>query len=98
MCKVILLKNFWNVFMHSHRLADRSSFLLYSPQVVKETLLCHAIIGRAGGKELIMKVAITCEFIAPLMQFSSDRLEFCVEKVRLVIIISKHSNYRLQYC
>ena len=52
-----------------------------SPQVVKERLLCHAIIGRAGGKELIMRVPVSCEFITPLLQFSADTVSFRVDKV-----------------
>ncbi len=52
--------------------------------MVKEKLCCHAIIGRAGGKELIMRVALSCEFIKPLLEFSSDQLQFRVDKVRNV--------------
>lgn len=55
--------------------------LLCRPQVVKERLLCHAIIGRAGGKELIMRVNVNCEFISPLLEFSSDLVFFRVDKV-----------------
>jgi len=51
------------------------------PRLVKERMLCYAIIGRAGGKELIMKVQINCEFISPLLQFSADGLQFRVDKV-----------------
>ena len=44
-------------------------------------MLCYAIIGRAGGKELIMKVNVNCEFICPLLEFSSDNVFFRVDKV-----------------
>ena len=59
----------------------RINFFFSRPQVVKERMLCHAIIGRAGGKELIMKVAVNCEFIAPLLEFSMDNVFFRVDKV-----------------
>ena len=49
---------------------------------MKERLLCHAIIGKTGGKELIMRVALSCEFITPLLDFSSDTINFRVDKVR----------------
>ncbi|XP_066494024.1 hydrocephalus-inducing protein-like [Tiliqua scincoides] len=48
--------------------------------VVKERLLCHAIIGKQSGKELIMKVDVICEFIAPVLQISSKEITFQVEK------------------
>lgn len=43
-------------------------------------MLCHAIIGRRGGKELILKSNIICEFIAPLVKFSADSVEFRIDK------------------
>ena len=48
---------------------------------MKETLLCHAIIGRSGGRELVKKVRIVCEFIDPLLQFSTESICFTVHKV-----------------
>ncbi|NWX91311.1 HYDIN protein, partial [Nothoprocta pentlandii] len=52
-----------------------------TPQVVKERLLCHAIIGsKAGRKQRIMQADITCEFIAPVLQISSREITFRVEK------------------
>ncbi|CAH1779299.1 unnamed protein product [Owenia fusiformis] len=51
------------------------------PQTVKERMLCHAIIGRAGGKELIKKVDISVEFISPLVEFSTKNLFFRVDKL-----------------
>ncbi|KAF7242755.1 hypothetical protein EYD10_10907 [Varanus komodoensis] len=50
------------------------------PKVVKERLVCHAIIGKQSGKECIMKVDVTCEFIAPVLQISSRKITFCVQK------------------
>lgn len=54
-------------------------------QVVTERLLCHAIIGNKAGKAQIMQVDVTCEFVAPVLQFSSREITFRVEKVSLWI-------------
>ncbi|XP_054055083.1 hydrocephalus-inducing protein homolog isoform X14 [Rissa tridactyla] len=51
-----------------------------TPQVVKERLLCHAIVGSKVGKVLIMQVDVTCEFVAPVLQMSSREITFRVEK------------------
>ncbi|XP_065519867.1 hydrocephalus-inducing protein-like, partial [Lathamus discolor] len=51
-----------------------------TPQVVKEKLLCHAIVGKEGVKNLIVQVDVTCEFIAPALQISSREITFWVEK------------------
>ncbi|XP_074007853.1 hydrocephalus-inducing protein homolog [Numenius arquata] len=51
-----------------------------TPQVVKERLLCHAIIGSKAGKTQIMQVDVTCEFVAPVLQMSSREIAFRVEK------------------
>ncbi|NWU95982.1 HYDIN protein, partial [Upupa epops] len=51
-----------------------------TPQVVKERLLCHAIIGNKAGKTQIMQVDVTCEFVAPILQVSSKEIIFRVEK------------------
>ena len=48
---------------------------------MKEKLLCHAIIGRSGGKELAKKVQVICEFVNPLLQFSTLSICFTVSKV-----------------
>ncbi|XP_074644164.1 hydrocephalus-inducing protein homolog [Tubulanus polymorphus] len=50
------------------------------PQSVKERMICHAIIGRSGGKELIKKVDIKVDFITPLLEFSSKQLFFRIDK------------------
>ncbi|NXK09844.1 HYDIN protein, partial [Herpetotheres cachinnans] len=52
-----------------------------TPQVVKERLLCHAIVGSKVGKTRIMQVDVTCEFIAPVLQVSSREITFRVEKL-----------------
>ncbi|NXG68880.1 HYDIN protein, partial [Baryphthengus martii] len=51
-----------------------------TPQVVKERLLCHAIVGSTTGKVKIMQVDVTCQFIAPVLQVSSREITFRVEK------------------
>ena len=56
------------------------------PQQVSERLLCHAIIGRAGGKELINKVQVHCDFIAPLLEFNKELVAFAVHKVRAMSV------------
>ena len=52
-----------------------------SPKFVSERLLCHAILGRQGGKELIMAVDVSTEFISPLLDFSTKSVFFRVDKV-----------------
>ena len=51
-------------------------------QTVKERMICHAIIGNSTGKEKIMKVDVTADFINPLLEFSQREVNFCVMKVR----------------
>lgn len=47
-------------------------------------MFCHAIIGTSTGKERIMKVDISAEFISPLLSFSQREIKFCVMKVSVV--------------
>ncbi|XP_059682609.1 hydrocephalus-inducing protein homolog [Gavia stellata] len=51
-----------------------------TPQVVKERLLCHAMVGSKAGKAQIMQVDVTCEFVVPVVQLSSREVTFRVEK------------------
>ncbi|XP_009996299.1 PREDICTED: hydrocephalus-inducing protein homolog [Chaetura pelagica] len=51
-----------------------------TPQVVRERLLCHSIVGNKGGKVKIMQVDVSCEFVAPVLQISSTDITFRVEK------------------
>ena len=60
---------------------DKTMSYISSPQYVRERLLCHAIIGRQGGKELIMKIDVTTDFISPLLEFSTKSVYFRVDKV-----------------
>lgn len=56
--------------------------MVREPQEVKERILCHSIIGRQGGKELIMKCDVFVEFICPLLEFSNKAMFFRFDKVR----------------
>ena len=60
----------------------------FRPQIVREKMICHSIIGNSIGKEVIMKVNIKAEFISPLLQFSERKINFCVLKVCVVLYIS----------
>ncbi|NXD22968.1 HYDIN protein, partial [Spelaeornis formosus] len=51
-----------------------------TPQVVKERLLCHAMVGKEKAKKQIMQVDVTCKFICPVVQMSSRAITFRVEK------------------
>lgn len=56
------------------------AFLPVSPKQVSEHLLCHAIIGKANGKERIIRAQIRADFISPVLQLSKDRIHFRVDK------------------
>ena len=56
---------------------------------VRETLVCHAIIGKNPMKEKIMEVALSAEFISPLLRFSAEELHFKV----LQVLSRKKSDY-----
>lgn len=49
--------------------------------MVKEKLVCYAVIGMQKAKSLVMNVNIICEFIAPLIQLSAKQLIYRLEKV-----------------
>jgi hypothetical protein len=49
------------------------------PQLVEEHLTCFSIIGKTSGKDRIMKFKIRCEFIAPLVSFSTRDIIFRCE-------------------
>ena len=53
----------------------------FSPQKVKERMICQSIIGNSTGKEKIMLVDVLGEFIQPLLEFSDDCLQFTVVRV-----------------
>ncbi|XP_045149859.1 hydrocephalus-inducing protein homolog [Echinops telfairi] len=62
-----------------------------TPRVVKEKLVCHAIIGAQRGKNLVMIVNVICEFIAPLIQLSTKELIYRLEKKPNTVL---ESNYQ----
>ena len=47
---------------------------------MKETLVCHAIIGKNLSKERIMQVPIRCQFITPLIKTSRQNIHFQLDK------------------
>ncbi|XP_036605974.1 hydrocephalus-inducing protein homolog [Trichosurus vulpecula] len=51
-----------------------------TPKVVKERLVCYAIIGGNIRKTQIMTVNIICEFIAPIIQLSTKQIIYHLEK------------------
>jgi hypothetical protein len=51
------------------------------PQVVEEKFVCQSIIGRTSGKDQIMKFKVKCEFIAPIVSFSTKEVVFRCEHV-----------------
>ncbi|XP_004431871.1 PREDICTED: hydrocephalus-inducing protein homolog [Ceratotherium simum simum] len=57
-----------------------------TPRIVKEQLVCHAIIGAQKGRSLLMTVNIICEFIAPLLQLSTKQLIYRLEKKLNIIL------------
>ncbi|XP_064015890.1 LOW QUALITY PROTEIN: hydrocephalus-inducing protein homolog [Pogoniulus pusillus] len=51
-----------------------------TPQVVREQLLCQAVVGREARKTQVMQVDISCQFIDPALQVSPTAVTFQVEK------------------
>ncbi|RNA17170.1 hydrocephalus-inducing -like protein [Brachionus plicatilis] len=41
------------------------------PQLVKEYFVCNSIIGKTSEEDRIMRFKIRCEFVAPLVSFST---------------------------
>ncbi|GAA6080496.1 hydrocephalus-inducing protein homolog isoform X1, partial [Tachysurus ichikawai] len=56
-------------------------------KVVRERMVCHAFVGNQNGKECIMTVHITCQFIAPILNISPQQQQFCVEKVCMLKLV-----------
>ena len=52
------------------------------PQLIEEILTCNSIIGKTSGKDRIMKFRLKCEFIAPLVSFSTKKITFRCEHVK----------------
>ncbi|KAK2848119.1 hypothetical protein Q7C36_009801 [Tachysurus vachellii] len=67
-----------------------------TPKVVRERMICHAFVGNQNGKERIMTVDITCQFIAPILNISPQQLNFCVEKVPGMPLVPLYENLYLK--
>ncbi|XP_076588631.1 hydrocephalus-inducing protein homolog [Chaetodon auriga] len=52
-----------------------------SPRVVRERLMCHAIVGHQSSYEHIMSVDVTCHFVATTLSISPKQLNFYIKKV-----------------
>ncbi|XP_073785286.1 hydrocephalus-inducing protein homolog isoform X1 [Danio rerio] len=50
------------------------------PRVVTEKLVCYAVIGRQYVRECIITADVTCQFVSPAVEISSQQLNFYVEK------------------
>lgn len=71
--------------MISHKQIKLNKTILFDrPKTVKERMLCHAIIGKASGKEKVMKTDISIVFISPLLDFSTKQVMFRVDKVKII--------------
>ncbi|XP_073420456.1 hydrocephalus-inducing protein homolog [Dendrobates tinctorius] len=66
-----------------------------TPKMVKERLVGQAIIGKQSGKEKILVADVICEFIAPVLHLSKQRLHFYVEKVRHCPRLSASLHHRV---
>lgn len=63
-------------------------------QVVREKLVCHAVVGRQYEKEVIMTADVTCQFVSPAVDISSQQVSFYVEKVcvHVSLLSTLHNN------
>ncbi|XP_057693166.1 hydrocephalus-inducing protein homolog isoform X2 [Corythoichthys intestinalis] len=52
-----------------------------TPKIVREHLVCCGILGHQGFKEHIFTVELTCQFVAPVITMSSQKLNFYIEKL-----------------
>ncbi len=43
-------------------------------------MICYAIIGRNAHKERIMTVNVTCTFISPMLEFTSQEVIFSIQQ------------------
>ncbi|OCT82470.1 hypothetical protein XELAEV_18025000mg [Xenopus laevis] len=66
------------------------------PLVVKEKLVGQAIIGNQTGKETIMMVDVICEFIAPVLNLSSENLHFYTEKQPDDCLVPMYESLRMK--
>lgn len=54
---------------------------VYELQVVTEKLVCYAVVGRQYVRECIITTDVTCQFVSPAVDISSQQINFYVEKV-----------------
>uniref|UniRef100_A0A671PC01 Uncharacterized protein n=1 Tax=Sinocyclocheilus anshuiensis TaxID=1608454 RepID=A0A671PC01_9TELE len=57
------------------------------PKVVTEKLLCYAVVGRQYVRECIMTADVTCQFVSPAVDISSQQINFYVEKAPDVSLV-----------
>ncbi|XP_056622256.1 hydrocephalus-inducing protein homolog isoform X2 [Triplophysa dalaica] len=57
------------------------------PKVVREKLVCHAVVGRQYEKEVIMTADVTCQFVSPTVDISSQQVSFYVVKAPDVSLV-----------
>ncbi|XP_051727085.1 hydrocephalus-inducing protein homolog [Ctenopharyngodon idella] len=50
------------------------------PKVVTEKLVCYAVVGRQYVRECIITTDVTCQFVSPAVDISSQQINFYVEK------------------
>ncbi len=68
------------------------------PQLAEEVFICQAIIGKSSGKDRIMKFKIRCEFIEPLISFSTQDICFRCERVCFRIKKKLKLDHALRVC
>lgn len=66
------------------------------PGTVKETMLCHAVIGRSKGKTRIMQVPIHCQYIQPLIKASTTKVHFQIDKDVDDVLATQRSSFSLE--
>ncbi|XP_067276661.1 hydrocephalus-inducing protein homolog isoform X2 [Pseudorasbora parva] len=57
------------------------------PKVVKEKLVCYAVVGRQYVRECIITTDVTCQFVSPAVDISSQQINFYVEKAPDVSLV-----------
>ncbi|KTG35348.1 hypothetical protein cypCar_00023228 [Cyprinus carpio] len=57
------------------------------PKMVTEKLLCYAVVGRQYVRECIMSADVTCQFVSPAVDISSQQINFYVEKAPDVSLV-----------
>ncbi|KAF5907636.1 hydrocephalus-inducing protein, partial [Clarias magur] len=67
-----------------------------TPKVVRERLVCQAIVGNQNGKEHVMTTDITCQFIAPVLNISPQKLTFCVKKIPDIPLVPLYEKLHLK--